>query len=355
MRTRRSFLKSVPVSALLLTQAGFLASCSTNEEAENDNDPFFKTRGLIIGWDPEKMLDWPRIAYNAGLTTLGVTISGSVKTSEAWIKFVADCKKYNIQIQHPQHAMSSLLPRDLFSGDPTMFRMNEKDERTPDCNCCTNSKKGLEIIADNALKNARAYPSTTGKYFFWMDDGGKKCNCPADKHLSPSDQALIVENAIIKKLRQENSTYTVAHLAYHNTIPAPSEIRPGEGIFLQFAPFERTWDYPINDPTAKRAELDIKNADYLTYLDQNLQVFPVETAEILEYWLDDSLFSNWAKPAQKLPWNKEVFLSDIDTYAKRGIRNIVSFAVYIDQDYLHRYKDIGFIDAYGKGLKHYKL
>lgn len=356
MNNRRNFLKHSAVSALLLTQAGFLASCGQKKGGgkRSADAPFFKTRGLIVEWDAQKMLDWPTLAHDAGLNTLGVTVSGTVSSSAPWKKFLSDCNKYDIQIENPQHAMGWLLPRELFGEDPSLFRMNENGERTPDFNCCTNSKKALDIIATNALKNAKDYPSTTNRYFFWQDDGGKKCNCPADKDLSASDQALIVENAIIQRLRADNSANRLAHLAYHNTIAAPSRIKPEEGIFLQYAPFERTWDYPISDPHAKREGMDITNIDYLHHLDENLKLFPADSAEILEYWLDVSLFSNWTRPAVKLPWKKDVFLADIHTYAEKGIRDIVSFAVYIDQDYVDRYKDIKFIDEYGEGLKHYQ-
>lgn len=366
MHTRRKFLKDAAASAFLLTQAGLLTSCKRGDKdnaGTGDNpvpapgsSPVFGTRGLIIDWGaPGTMLDWPRIAHDTGLTMLGITVSERVTSSSDWMKFYEACTKYDVRIEHPQHAMSMLLPRELFKDDPSMFRMNEQGERTPDFNCCTASEKGLEIIAGNAAKNARTFPSTSGRYYFWMDDGGKKCNCPVDKDLSASDQAMIVENAIIKQLRLTDKRNSVAHLAYHDTIPAPGRIQPAEGLFLQFAPFERTWDYPIADPTAKRAGMNITNADYLRHLDDNLKLFPKETAEILEYWVDDSLFSNWTKPAKKLPWNKEVFLADIDTYAKRGIRDIVSFAVYIDQDYVNMYKDIGFLTDYGNGLKNYRL
>lgn len=357
MNNRRNFLKHSAASALLLTQAGFLASCGQAKTArkETGDSPYFKIRGLNVGWDAQKTLDWPTLAHNAGLNLLAVTVSGSVSASAPWKKFLADCSKYEIQVENHQHAMGWLLPRELFEEDPSMFRMDETGKRTPDFNCCPHSEKALDIIATNALKNAKDYPSTTSRYFFWQDDGGKICHCPKDKDLSASDQLLMVENAIIRKLKEDNNANTLSHLAYYDTIPAPTRVKPEKGIFLQYAPFERTWDYPITDPNAKRAGKNILNIEYLRHLDENLKLFPAETAEILEYWLDVSLFSNWTHPAVRLPWKEKVFLSDIDTYAKRGIRDIVSFAVFVDQDYVKMYEDISFIDEYGQGLKNYRI
>ena len=67
---------------------------------------------------------------------------------------------------------------------------------------------------------------------------------------------------------------------------------------------------------------------------------------ILEYWLDVSLFSRWTKPAVELPWNRGVFESDVDTYAEYGIRNVTSFAVYMDSTYFKRFPDTSYLKEY---------
>jgi hypothetical protein len=82
-----------------------------------------------------------------------------------------------------------------------------------------------------------------------------------------------------------------------------------------------------------------------------LEVFPRATAQILEYWLDVSRFSKWKRPAQKLPWNKEVFTADMEMYRKKGIKHITTFAAWIDADYQKRFGDLSFLDQYGAGLR----
>lgn len=352
MDTRRNFIRKAALSAFILAQPGLL-SCRGSHEKENIKDPYFRIRGWIVSWEDNQQLDWAKLAHDAGINTISTDVTPAVKASREWQQFVADCRKYNIQLEHDQHAMGWLLPRNLFEKDPAMFRMNEKGERVADFNCCAHSQPALDIITENALKDAEINPSTSNRYFFWLDDGGAKCFCPLCKPYSDSDQALIIENAMIKALRKRNPAATLAHLAYQRTIKAPETVKPEEGIFLQFAPFQRTWDYPISDPNAQRAGMNIKNGDYLQHLDANLAVFPVESAEILEYWLDVSLYSDWKKPAVKLPWKRDIFLKDIAVYAKRGIRNIVTFAVYIDREYEKNYKDISFLQEYGNDLKNY--
>lgn len=66
--------------------------------------------------------------------------------------------------------------------------------------------------------------------------------------------------------------------------------------------------------------------------------------------LDVSRFSRWKRPGVTLPWNKGVFLADIETYWERGIRHITTFAAWIDAKYRERFGALTFIDEYGVGL-----
>jgi hypothetical protein len=293
------------------------------------------------------------LANQAGLTTLSVHTSDTNLQSAAFKKFLQDCRDFHIAVEYEQHAMAELLPRALFAQKPHLFRMDEKGSRTADFNCCASSAEALEIIAGNARQRAVIQRPTTGRYYFWLDDGGKKCHCPDCKGLNDSDQALLIENRIIKELKQLDRNNTLAHLAYQSTMQPPSVIKPEPGIFLEYAPFYRSWSKPLAERSAKREGMTVTHGEYLDHLEANLKVFPKDTAQALEYWMDVSLFSDWKKPAVKLPWNKEVFLSDIDTYARLGIRHITTFAVYIDGAYAQAHKDLSFIQEYGEGLKHY--
>jgi hypothetical protein len=70
----------------------------------------------------------------------------------------------------------------------------------------------------------------------------------------------------------------------------------------------------------------------------------------LEYGLDVSIFSEWRRPTVKLPWNREVFVADLDAYGSRGIRQITTFAAWVDADYVTRFGEPNFIGEYGAGL-----
>ncbi len=335
---------------LLVTVCGMLISCGKSE-------PFYKMRGVVLSVEDLETVDWPKLAAENDINTIGTHIHPEQVyqfiQSEKGQKFLNECQKYGIQVEHQLHAIKELLPRKLFEQDSTLFRMNELGLRTTDANCCPSNQKALDIIAKNAADYAKKLPATNHRYYFWLDDGAPTCLCPQCKELTASDQALLIENAMIKSIREVDQNAMLAHLAYHNTIDAPKNVKPNEGIFLEFAPFHRSWEQPIADPNAEgRGE---RHAVTLNHLRDNLKVFPVETAVVLEYWLDVSLFSSWKKPAVSLPWNAEVFNQDIKTYAELGIRNVTSFAVYMDDKYFETYPDKSYLKEYGSGLKQFQL
>lgn len=337
-----------------------IASCMNASRGKPTDETQFTTRGLILDVNDLSTVDWPKMASEAGLTTLATHITPSQVAefiqSDRGQQFLKECAKYGIEVEHELHAMHDLLPRKLFSEDSTMFRMDTTGKRVADYNLCVHSEKALEIVAANAVKYAKILPSTTGRYYFWIDDGMPMCYCSECINYSDSEQALILENKVIKALRNEvDSKASLAHLAYLNTLDAPVKIKPEDGIFLEFAPIHRTWDKPLTDTSATgwADNVHITHGQYLQKLDENLKVFPLETAQVLEYWLDVSLFSKWKKPAVMLPWHPEVYKQDLDVYAQRGIKHITSFAVYMDADYFKSFPNTEFLQEYGQGLKNY--
>ena len=316
----------------------------------------FDMRGVVLTVDDLENVDWVQLAHESGINTIGTHIRpqqvADFMVTERGKEFLAQCQKYGIHVEHQLHAMSDLLPRKLFEQDSTMFRMDRRGRRCNDVNLCVHSQAALDTVASRALYYAKLLPSTNHRYYFWIDDNRPMCHCPECSRYSDSEQALIVENRIIKELRTWDPQAQLAHLAYATTLPAPRKVKPEEGIFLEFAPIYRSWSKPLSEerPGDPAIEKNPGKQTNLYYLEENLEVFPVETAVVLEYWLDVSLFSAWKKPAVKLPWNREVYLSDLDTYAEYGIRNITSFAAYLDDKYIQAYGALDFLSEYGEGL-----
>jgi len=339
---RREFLETAVAPSLMV-------GCVTAGRAR-DTRPAFATRGVVLVPSDLTLGDWPERASRAGLTTIALHHGTSPKEvvraieSDAGKKFLDQCRRLGLEVEYELHAMLELLPRDLFARDPALFRMNDKGERTADANLCVHSKSALDVIGERSTALAKTLRPTTGRYFLWGDDGKPWCRCDQCRGLSDSDQALVLANHIAKVLRAFDAQARVAHLAYANTLVAPREVKPAESVFLEFAPINRRYDVAYAKQTGPA------DRDGLALLDANLKVFPAETAQVLEYWLDVSRASKWKRPSAKLPWDKEVFRADVETYGARGIRHVTTFAAWVDADYRKRFGEPEFISEYGAGL-----
>ncbi len=321
-------------------------------------DGFFREKGIVLSVQDLGTMDWPSVSLANGINTIGTHMKPAEVMefigSDAGKAFMDKCGKLGIDVEHQLHAMAELLPRELFSEDSTMFRMDGSGRRVADFNCCPHSDKALDIIAAKAAEFAAALPATNHRYYFWLDDNSPVCECPECKDLSASDQALIIENRMLEAIRKVDPKAMLAHLAYQSTIEPPTKVKPAEGIFLEFAPIERQWDRPLADLEAPGRKGRMSHQEVLRHLEDNLKVFPAETAMVLEYWLDVSLASDWKKPAVNLPWHPEVFASDLATYAGYGIRNVTSFAVYMDSAYFSAFPEQQCLSDYGTMLSVYR-
>lgn len=321
-----------------------------------DDSRFFKMRGVVMGWEDARyrdVLDYIEIAKEYGLNTF--SIYGANRSSAEWLSFAKECAENGIHLEFQEHMMSFLLPRSLFTSHPEYFRMNEQGTRVEDANGCPSSEGALKEVYKNAIDIGKRYEPTNNKYYFWLDDGGGVCHCEKCKELNDADQALIFENVIIEALKTINPDATLAHLCYANTTQPPTKIKPHKDIFLEFAPFYRDWTHPLSDTWVQGKE-GMTHAKYLKSLQEHLKVFPAETAQVLEYWMDDSLFSGWnPNNLKEVPWDLEgVFLKDLDTYASYGIRYITCYSAYVGPDYVKKFGFPQFLVDYARELYEYE-
>lgn len=319
------------------------------------------TRGVVLYPFDLSLADWPERCAKAGINTIGLHAARRLNvlvdfiSSDKGQDFLARCAKLGIAVEYELHAMGELLSRELYYKDPTLFRIDENSHRNVDSNCNPFSAIALDIIAEQAVRYAKILKPTTHRYFYWPDDGAKWDYSSEGKAMSASDQALLVENHIVKALRREvDPQAQLSHISYHRTLAAPRQVRPAEGIFLEFAPIARDYTAPITERAAKtrRAEPDpATNGGYLDILEANMKVFGAETTQVLEYWLDVSMFSKWTRPAVKLPWREDICRADIAAYRQLGVKHITTFATYIDADYAKRHGDPQpVLDQYGQAF-----
>jgi hypothetical protein len=254
-------------------------------------------------------------------------------------KILTNLIKKGIDIEYELHAMSLLLPRELFYTHSEYFRVNEKGERTPDYNLCPSNKDALDIVSDSAEWLAKNLKYSSDTYNFWLDDVfDASCSCNDCKHLTPSDQAMLIYNAVLRGLKRVNPNAKQAFLAYCATSAPPVIVEPEEGIFLEFAPFKRQFNLPM---------IDSENSVPAGQALDAINFFGHKNSKVLEYWLDNSMFSCWQKPPKKFFLNREVLEKDMEFYQKAGYGYITTFACYLGDDYidLHGFPDLsGYIN-----------
>lgn len=233
-----------------------------------------------------------------------------------------------LEIEYEMHAARYLLPSELFAEHPDWFRMNSDGVRVPDFNCCASNPDALSYMADRAADAASKLYRSTNRFFFWMDDGvGKSCCCPDCAKLTPSDQQMLVMNALLSGIRQVIPDAQLAYLAYFDTKDPPTHVKPADGIFLEYAPMDRDYHIAIDDPTSE------KNAALRDYPARLLDFFGRDRAKLLEYWLDNSMFSRWTRPPKRFTPDAPVIAADAAYYKSVGFSDLSTFACFLGKDY----------------------
>lgn len=296
-----------------------------------------KNASLLIHPD-ELSLTWIDRMVSHGLPTLALHPVGgreAKKSLEALLEqleqpsfraLIDYAVQRGLRIEYEMHAMQFLLPRSEFSHHPQWFRMNQNGERTSDWNCCASNLQALDLIADHAAALVKKLYRSSHRYFLWLDDAKESaCCCPECRRMTPSDQQLKILNHILIRLQKDDPEASLAYLAYYACIEAPKQLAPESGIFLEYAPFERDFHRPLSQDAQSRA---------LTKL---LSLFGAETAKALDYWYDNSLFSQWRKPPKAFTVDREVLQADFSYYREIGFEDIGCFACYLGKDYEDRY------------------
>jgi len=317
-----------------------------------------KQKGVVI--HPHELSDyWVERFLSTDLNLLGLHPVGGItggKTIDkaiVWLKDSESKRLLNcltdkgIDIEYEMHVLSWLLPRGLFSKQPKWFRMDESGNRVNDYHFCHSNPEALEYISERSRKLAKIFVPTTGRYNFWLDDIAKvDCYCPRcqETGYSDSDVAMSIYNAILAGIKVFDSKAKQCYLAYYNTYPAPLEITPSNGIFLEYAPMDRDRNYSMRNPISE------KNRKTSGYLDELFKVFPHQDAKVVDYWLDNSWHSKWKRPARKFLFNYEIAAEDISFYNEKGFEIVTCFACYLGEEYYLLHNEHIDINAYERAF-----
>lgn len=300
---------------------------------------------------------WIDRMADGGVSTLGIHPEGggsAIASLGSLLQRVKSCEfcgladyalARGLRIEYEFHAWGYLVDRALFDTHPEYFRMNESGERTPSLNFCPSSAEAIGIAARGAAQLVGELYGSSDNYFFWSDDArGGICHCPLCRDLSPADQQLTVLNAMIREMKKVNPKARLAYLAYYDTLELPSKVTPEDGIFLEYAPIDK-WhvrEGRLTDEAIRGAEREIEVREDL------IRYFGKDGSRVLEYWLDNSLFSKWKKPPVKFNGPCESVGDEIREYRELGYEDISTFGCFLGDDYEELYgePDIGaFLEA----------
>jgi hypothetical protein len=154
---------------------------------------------------------------------------------------------------------------------------------------------------------------------------------------------VLVMNAIVGALRTVCPEARLSCLAYANCLTAPTAIRPAPGLFLEYAPIMRCYRHALDDPTCAL------NREHAAGLPSLVEWFGFGGAQVLEYWLDASMFSGWRRPARRVPLRPKLLAADLQFYARLGFRAAISFGVFLDAEYFAAF-GVPPVEEYGQAL-----
>ncbi len=259
--------------------------------------------------------------------------------TEEYRALLDDAAEKGLHIEYEMHAMRYLLPASEFEAHPEWFRMTADGKRSSDRNCCASCDEVLDYIAENAAALAKKLYRNTNRYYFWLDDAKDAfCHCPKCAKLSASDQQMKILNHILKRLKEDNENAELAYLAYYDTMTPPETIMPEKGIFLEYAPYERDFHAPI-EGNAQTGSIHAL-----------LRFFGTKGAKVLDYWYDNSYYSDYKKPPKAFTPDKPVIAADLAYYTALGFEELAGFACYLGADYEELYGEPDISD-FGAFLK----
>ncbi len=312
-------------------------------------------KSSIIIHPEELTKKWIDRMADGGVSILGLHPRGGAEAAETLAELVKlfetaefrelidyACSR-GLEIECEMHAARYLLPKELFDSHPEYFRMNNEGKRVPDFNLCFSNEEALTLLAKNAASLAGKLYRSRPVFYFWLDDVlGVHCSCPKCKKLSPSDQHLTAVNRMITEIRKFIPEAKMSYLAYRDSLEVPTSVKPVDGVFLEYAPIEK-YDSSAPERIKVEREMLLKQAEFFGWKD----------SKVLEYWLDNSLFSKWKKPPVKLNVNREQTVSEIREYASLGFENIATFGCFLGEDYDELYGQAD-ISAFTDGIKEIK-
>lgn len=288
---------------------------------------------------------WIDKLADAGITTLGIhPVGGNTATesltemlalmkTDGYRRLIDHARVRGLSVEYEIHAGGYLMPRELFEEKPEYFRVDADGKRTNDKNFCVSNREALDLVAKRGKELALSLYGSSHTFNLWLDDGyDTRCHCPKCSSLSASDQQMLVLNEMLRSIRKHIPNAELSYLAYVDTVLPPSKILPDDGIFLEYAPFQK---YTAKGEDAM--SLIEREKDMIAPL---MRIFSKAPCKVLEYWYDNSMLSEWKNPPKRFVLNEMDMTADIEEYRRMGFENIATFACYLGDDYKELYGEV---------------
>jgi hypothetical protein len=226
---------------------------------------------------------------------------------------LAAIRQHSMTLEYGGHKLEDLLPRRRFDSMPEAFR-HDGERRNPDHNLCPSNEDGMNIVRQGAAEHFRRHPYVD-VFHVWPADipGGGWCRCERCAGLSPSDQSLLVMNALADVLAEVSPSATLAYLSYHDTEVPPQGIAPRPNVFMLWAPRRRCYGHSLDN-----ADCAV-NREFVHLLRANVGYFAgagAAPARVFEYYLDGILFKSLAPPLGR------VMQADLRAYRDVGVHTV---------------------------------
>jgi hypothetical protein len=272
--------------------------------------PSFARRGMTFSGTPENARGWIDFC---GKHRINWVFHHSQFEDDWWIgargTLWPELQKRGMALELGGHYLPHFVPRELFHEHPEWFRIVD-GARVNDTNFCPSSRPAVAYLQERVRRYVSEMPEAE-VYNVWADDTAEDastwCFCPQCRQYSPSDQNLVVMNAMAEAVRDVKPTARLVCIAYHETVVPPEKVAPAPGVVLMFAPRERCYAHALDDPDCA------KNRRHAAWLERLVQIFDPAEAEVFEYYPDQVVFNHM------VPALPDTIAGDVRYYRRLGI------------------------------------
>jgi hypothetical protein len=276
-----------------------------------------------------------RIIEIPTFTKREIVVQGTINEIVDWIDYAAKMRMTGIGIRTATH-LEKINAELSKRGLDLSVKMRILGD-----NFCTSSEASFLKSEENLTKFLNQIPLKSNIIHAWPSNRFiNRCSCPQDRKVHSSDILLrrlnfLINNPLLGK------TLQLTYFAHLGTWRTPQYNHPHPRIHLELAPVHRCFNHSIDNFMCKI------NKQYVKPETESLiRWFSPANTEIMEYWLDSSLFGRqefekfgWAKhPGQgRIPHIPKIMQKDLRYYHSLGVKQISCFVTGVDRTYLNTF------------------